>query len=140
VKSKEQAMCGVDKMIEAAIEGTRRYYDGYKEGYSEGYDEALTAAREVAEKYNLGGQELKPAVKFMQNSIGAQIQKIYEEFIEVSDAYNNGESTERVAEEACDVQQTCETLLAMLGYDDEERRKLRQKVLCKNASRGYYNE
>lgn len=133
-------MSGVDKMIEAAIEGTRRYYDGYKEGYSEGYDEALTAAREVAEKYNLGGQELKPAVKFMQTSIGAQIQKIYEEFVEVSDAYNGGESIERVAEEACDVQQTCETLLAMLGYDDKERRKLRQKVLCKNASRGYYNE
>jgi NTP pyrophosphatase (non-canonical NTP hydrolase) len=138
VKSKEQAMRGVDKMIEAAIEGTRRYYDGYKEGYSEGYDEALTAAREVAEKYNLGGQELKPAIKFLRTSTGQQIQKIYEEIREVADAYNDGESTDRVAEEACDVQQACETLLAMLGYDDEERRKLRQKVLCKNASRGYY--
>lgn len=136
LESKEEIMQGINRMAEAAVEGMRRYYDGYKEGYSEGYDKARENAREVAEKYL--GQELKPAIRFMHTSIGQQINKIFEEIREVADAYNDGESIDRVAEEACDVQQACETLLAMLGYDDEARRKLRQKVLCKNASRGYY--
>ena len=136
-KFKAKAMQETERMIVASEESLAKYNEGYREGYSDGYDKARENAREVAEKYL--GQELKPAIRFMHTSIGQQINKIFEEIREVADAYNDGESIDRVAEEACDVQQACETLLAMLGYDDEARRKLRQKVLCKNASRGYYS-
>jgi phosphoribosyl-ATP pyrophosphohydrolase len=74
----------------------------------------------------------------MSSPVKEQLQKIKEELAEVMLAYQN-ESKERIAEELVDVQQACETALAMLGLSEDERSKMRKKVLLKNASRGYYN-
>jgi phosphoribosyl-ATP pyrophosphohydrolase len=95
----------------------------------------------ILKRYSIGGEksDLKPATKFMSNPVKEQLQKIKEELAEVMLAYQN-ESKERIAEELVDVQQACETALAMLGLSEDERSKMRKKVLLKNASRGYYGE
>jgi hypothetical protein len=134
-------MQGVEKMLSANIEGMRKFNDGYREGFEEGYNVALEKAREVAEKYNLGVEkekELKPAVRFMGISLADQINKIHSELTEVISAYMDKEGEERIAEEIADVQQACETALAILGLTDEQRHEIRRKVIMKNKLRGYY--
>jgi flagellar biosynthesis/type III secretory pathway protein FliH len=135
-------MQGVDKMLNANLEGMRKFNDGYREGFEDGYNVALEKAREVAEKYNLGVEpeekELKPAVKFMGISLADQINKIHSELTEVISAYMDKEGEERIAEEIADVQQACETALAILGLTDEQRHEIRRKVIMKNKLRGYY--
>jgi hypothetical protein len=141
VETKEQVMQGVDKMLNANLEGMRKFNDGYREGFADGYDAALEKAREVAEKYNLGVEkekELKPAVRFMGISLADQINKIHSELTEVISAYMDKEGEERIAEEIADVQQACETALAILGLTDEQRNEIRRKVIMKNKLRGYY--
>jgi hypothetical protein len=141
VETKEQVMQGVEKLLNANIEGMRKFNDGYREGFGDGYDAALEKAREVAEKYNLGvdeEKELKPAVRFMGISLADQINKIHSELTEVISAYMDKEGEERIAEEIADVQQACETALAILGLTDEQRHEIRRKVIMKNKLRGYY--
>jgi hypothetical protein len=141
LETKEQALQGVEKLLNANLEGMRKFNDGYREGFSDGYDVALERAREVAEKYNLGVEEekeLKPAVKFMGISLADQINKIHSELTEVINAYMDKEGEERIAEEIADVQQACETALAILGLTDEQRHEIRRKVIMKNKLRGYY--
>jgi flagellar biosynthesis/type III secretory pathway protein FliH len=142
VENREQVMQGVEKMLSANIEGMRKFNDGYREGFEEGYNAALEKAREVAEKYNLGVEpeekELKPAVRFMGISLADQINKIHSELTEVISAYMDKEGEERIAEEIADVQQACETALAILGLTDEQRHEIRRKVIMKNKLRGYY--
>jgi phosphoribosyl-ATP pyrophosphohydrolase len=133
------------RVIEQAQEAERKhleyFQDGYMEGYDKGWDEALDNVQTILKRYSIGGEksDLKPATKFMSNPVKEQLQKIKEELAEVMLAYQN-ESKERIAEELVDVQQACETALAMLGLSEDERSKMRKKVLLKNASRGYYGE
>ena len=119
-----------EKMFQARMEG-------YKEGYSKGYDKALEIAMDVK---NLVGQteELRPAIRFLNQSKSQLVDKIVEETGEVVEAYNDGESKERLAEEIADVQEACETLLAKLGYSQKERRNVRLAVIEKNLKRNYY--
>jgi len=142
LETKEQALQGIDKMIKNSEKSLARYNEGYREGFSDGYDVALERAREVAEKYNLGvepkDKELQPAVKFMGISLADQINKIHSELTEVISAYMDNEGEERIAEEIADVQQACETALAILGLTDEQRHEIRRKVIMKNKLRGYY--
>ena len=137
---KEKAIAGVEKMLQASEESLAKYNDGYREGYSDGYDEALEKAREVAEKYNLGvkEKELKPATRFLGISLGDQVNKIHAELNEVIKAVMDNEGKERIAEEIADVQQACETALAILGLTEEQRQEIRRKVVMKNSLRGYY--
>ena len=123
------------------------YGDGYSDGFSDGYDAALKNIKEVAEKCAIGGtkkaeqtegKQLRPAVRFMHQSKGQQLNKIVEECDEVVQAWNDGESVERVAEEVADLQQACETMLAMLGYTEAQRKEIRLAVIDKNSRRGYY--
>ena len=142
METKEQALQGVEKLLNANIEGMRKFNDGYREGFSDGYDVALEKAREVAEKYNLGVEpeekELKPATRFLSASLADQINKIHAEWTEVMNAYMDNEGKERIAEELADVQQACETALAILGLSEDERREARRKVIAKNSKREYY--
>ena len=122
------------------------YGDGYSDGFSDGYDAALKNIKEVAEKCAVGGtkktepeeKQLRPAVRFLHQGKARQIDKIVEECEEVVQAWNDGEKNERVAEELADVQMACETMLAMLGYTEEQRKNIRLKVVEKNSRRGYY--
>jgi hypothetical protein len=135
-------MQGVDKMLNANLEGMRKFNDGYREGFEDGYNVALEKAREVAEKYSLGVEmkvkELKPAVRFLGLSFPDQLKKIHDEYKEVISAWMDKEGKERVAEELADMQQAIETALAILGLTEEQRKEVRRKVVIKNSLRGYY--
>jgi phosphoribosyl-ATP pyrophosphohydrolase len=130
----------IEQSHKAEHEHLNTYQDGYSEGFSDGWDKAINNVQIILKRYSIGGEkgDLKPATKFMSNPVKEQLQKIKEELAEVMLAYQN-ESKERIAEELVDVQQACETALAMLGLSEDERSKMRKKVLLKNASRGYYN-
>ena len=130
----------IEQAHKAEHEHLNTYQDGYSEGFSDGWDKAIDNVQIILKRYSIGGEksDLKPATKFMSNPVKEQLQKIKEELAEVMLAYQN-ESKERIAEELVDVQQACETALAMLGLSEDERSKMRKKVLLKNASRGYYN-
>jgi hypothetical protein len=88
--------------------------------------------------------ELRPATKFLGNSFNRQVSHIESEFKEVVDAiYNRNDETrseEEIAEELVDLQMPCETMLAILGLDEQQRREARLKVIAKNEARGYYKE
>jgi phosphoribosyl-ATP pyrophosphohydrolase len=130
----------IEQAHKAEHEHLNTYQDGYSEGFSDGWDKAINNVQIILKRYSIGGEksDLKPATKFMSSPVKEQLQKIKEELAEVMLAYQN-ESKERIAEELVDVQQACETALAMLGLSEDERSKMRKKVLLKNASRGYYN-
>jgi phosphoribosyl-ATP pyrophosphohydrolase len=130
----------IEQSHKAEHEHLNTYQDGYSEGFSDGWDKAINNVQVILKRYSIGGEksDLKPATKFMSSPVKEQLQKIKEELAEVMLAYQN-ESKERIAEELVDVQQACETALAMLGLSEDERSKMRKKVLLKNASRGYYN-
>jgi hypothetical protein len=135
-------MQGVEKMLNANLEGMRKFNDGYREGFADGYDAALERAREVAEKYNLGVElhvkELQPATRFINLSFPDQLKKINDEYQEVISAYMDKEGKERIAEELVDMQEAIETALAILGLTEEQRKEARRNVVMKNSMRGYY--
>ena len=124
------------------------YGDGYSDGFSDGYDAALKNIKAVAEKCAIGGtkkaeqtegKQLRPAVLYMHKlTKRQQLRKIAEELDEVIQAWEDGEKNERVAEELADVQMACETMLAMLGYTEAQRKEIRLAVIDKNSRRGYY--
>lgn len=128
------------------VDQYQKYAEGQKEGFEKGYDRAIQDMQGILKKYHIGAEkpsiaeekELKPAIRFLGGSMKSLIDKIVEECDEVVEAYNDGESKERLAEEIADVQLACETALAGLGYHERERRDVRLKDIKKNADRGYY--
>lgn len=144
IKSKDKIMMEVQEQMDQSEKSLSKYNEGYVDGYSDGYDKGVETVRAVAIKYSLGGEkahtetELKPAIHFLNQSKGRQIDKIVEECEEVVQAWNDGERIERIAEEVADLQQACETMLAMLGYTEEQRKNIRMSVIEKNSRRGYY--
>ena len=142
-KFKAKAMQETERMIVASEESLAKYNEGYKEGYSDGYDKALEDVQGIIRKYNLGGEKsnLKPVAKGIRpKDFNGQIEKLKEELAEVIEAYLEGQGKERIAEELVDLQLAAETGLAMLNLSESERQNKRKKGLCKNASRGYYND
>ncbi|WP_040683200.1 hypothetical protein [Thermosinus carboxydivorans] len=91
---------------------------------------------------------LKPATKFIKNSPIEQFNHILSEVAEahfellLSSKEKNADKNTNIvlARELVDIQVSCETMLACLGYNDEERDKLRRHVYEKNKARGYYDE
>lgn len=146
IKNKEEIMNEVQAQMERSEESLAKYNEGYVDGYSDGFDKGLEIARTIAIKYNLGGDkvlhevaELKPAIRFLSQPLGALIKKVVEEVDEVVQAYNDGETTERIAEELADVQLASETAMSKLpDYVASKRRKVRLDCIKKNADRGYY--
>ncbi len=142
---KEKCMKKVEENLCDSEKGLARYNEGYHEGYSDGWDMALKAVIELAEKHQAGTKppaleenELKPAIKYLHQPLKALVDKVAEECQEVIDAYNDGETKARIAEELADVQEACETAMSKLGYHEMERRNIRFEVIKKNADRGYY--
>jgi hypothetical protein len=136
---KDNEMAKIDLQNQKAAS----YGNGYADGFSDGYDKALKNVMALADKHAYGTKkieqaELKPAIRFLGNSMKSLIDKIVEECDEVVDAFNDGEKPERIAEEIADVQEACETALAGLGYHEKERHNIRLMVIEKNADRGYY--
>jgi hypothetical protein len=97
--------------------------------------------------------DLRVATKFLTNSYYKQIGHIESEFDEVrmavtnlmetvvlGDKPNYAEKLNHAAEELVDLQSTCETMLAILGLDEQQRRDVRKRVIAKNEARNYYEE
>ena len=128
--------------IEVRNKNAASYGEGYADGFSEGWDKAIKSVLALADKHAYGKKveeaELKPAIRFLHQSREKLLDKIIEETTEVVDAFNDGESQERIAEEVADVQEACETFLAKLGYTADGRKKIRLQVIDKNGKRGYY--
>ena len=126
-------------MREVESQGDRAaaYQEGYADGASDGFDRGLMVARKIVERHALGGSGLKPATKAASRSYSQQLAKIEEEYGEVIEAYTDGEPKERLAEELVDLQVACETMLAIMGYTDDDRQRIRKMVTEKNRSRGY---
>lgn len=141
-QDKSDALRLIEQAQKKEQEHLRTFQDGYTEGYSDGWDEALKNVQVILKKYSIGGEksELKPATKFVgQSSLAEQIAKIHSEYLEVMSAVIHNEGKARIAEELADIQEACETAMAILGLSEVERQNVRKKVLLKNASRGYYN-
>ena len=126
-------------MREVESQGDRAaaYQEGYTDGASDGFDRGLMVARKIVERHALGGSGLKPATKAASRSYSQQLAKIEEEYGEVIEAYTDGEPKERLAEELVDLQVACETMLAIMGYTDDDRQRIRKMVTEKNRARGY---
>ena len=128
------------------VDQYQKYAEGQKEGFEKGYDRAIQDMQGILKKYHIGAEkpsiteekELKPAIRFLKQPEKKLLDKIVEEVDEVLEAYNDGESKRRIAEEVADVQEACETYLAKLGYSAAERKQVRLQVIDKNGKRGYY--
>lgn len=102
---------------------------------------------------------LRPATKFLSNTKLIQIRHVLSEFNEVVGAYINhefylsnevtpgkidkemcNESFNNLTEELVDLQMSCETMLAILGLDEQQRNEARRKVVDKNEARNYYTQ
>lgn len=109
--------------------------------------------------------DLRPATKFLTATLDEQMVSLTEEYAEVYKAFENYTNNvvtdvsevedeamyevfaaedaaikDQLAEELVDLQTTCETMLAIMGLSEQQRREVRQKVIEKNLNRGYYQE
>lgn len=66
----------------------------------------------------------------------AQVDKVYEEAVELMTAFDDGEPEGRIREECLDVMHACETLLR--SWPAGEVARSRDAVVVKNEARGYY--
>ena len=122
------------------------------EAYQQGYFDALADVerqheqpaddtriiRPIVELMDLRESEPRPAVKFIHDGLPVQLKKLKEEYDEVVQAYEMGESRDRLTEELADVQMVCETIMATVGLTTSQRRRIRRLVIKKNMARGYY--
>ena len=122
------------------------------EAYQQGYFDALADVehqreqpaddtriiRLIVELVDLRESEPRPAVRFLHDGLPMQLKKLKEEYSEVVQAYDEGESRDRLTEELADVQMVCETIMAAVGLTDKQRRRMRRYVIAKNMVRGYY--
>ena len=94
--------------------------------------------RPILELLDLRESEPRPAVRFLHDGPLVLLKKLKEEYSEVVQAYDEGESRDRLTEELADVQMVCETIMAAVGLTDTQRRRMRRYVISKNMARGYY--
>ena len=83
--------------------------------------------------------ELRPATKYLSNTIMQQFSHINSEVFELKCALF-GENENATFDEIVDIQMSCETLLTILGADEQQRMEARRRVIAKNKARGYYQE
>lgn len=124
------------------------------ESYQQGYFDALADVerqheqpaddthiiRPIVELIDLRESEPRPAVKFIRDGLPVLLKKLKEEYGEVVQAYEVGESRDRLTEELADVQMVCETIMAAVGLTVIQRRRIRRLVIAKNMVRGYYDQ
>lgn len=89
---------------------------------------------------------LRPADKFLGSTFYRQYLHVQSEIKEVDEAYRifswrgANEDKNSLIEELIDLQMSCETLITILGLDEQQRREARRKVIEKNEARGYYRK
>ena len=85
---------------------------------------------------------LRPATKFVNQRMELQLAKLDEEVKEVhAELVDDGNYiVPSLARELADVQMVCETILAHMGLNEQQRIDVRKQVIEKNRARGYYEE
>lgn len=90
--------------------------------------------------------DLRPADKYLTNTPYEQFDHLKSEMIEVWDEVKTYDDTlllvdeKKLTEELIDLQMSAETMLAILGLNEQQRREARRKVIEKNEARGYYKD
>lgn len=103
----------------------------------------------LSELKQLKESDLRPADKFLTATKYKQFESVESEFDEIQrefyrmidDRYSKTfreESKQNLIMELVDLQMSCETMLAILGLDENQRMEVRRKVIEKNRVRGYY--
>lgn len=88
--------------------------------------------------------ELRPTIKYINSSPTKQMMHIISELAEVMNEIGSlvddgdMDALPKAVEELIDLQTSCETMLVILGLDDNRRREARKQVIAKNAVRHYY--
>ena len=117
---------------------------------SEIRDQDIETALQELKEYR--ESELRPANKFLTNTLNQQMQHIEQEFNEAKEVVKEfykvpireygreyeKEISEHLAEELTDLKTSCETMLAIMGYDAAARRAEVRKVNEKNGRRHYF--
>ena len=115
----------------------------YERGFKDGQKSALDIMKILLENYR-ETTEIKPATVFLKNDYLTQLQKIKSELDEAQEAIAIFQATGDAASlhdaglECVDIQTAAETLLAILGFDGQQRTELRRECIEKNRKRGYY--
>ena len=132
------------KMMELSRMKSESYQQGYFDALADVERQREQSAddthiiRPIVELIDLRESEPRPAVKFIRDGLLVLLKKLKEEYSEVVQAYDEGESRDRLTEELADVQMVCETIMAAVGLTDTQRRRMRRYVISKNMARGYY--
>ncbi|EGO63559.1 hypothetical protein [Acetonema longum] len=111
-----------------------------------GTEHGLELKRLLQELKHRRETEIRPATRFLGNTLLQQIGHVQSENLEEKKAlewylaHPSPKSKEEYAMELVDGQMSRETELAILGYDDKARAEVRRKVIEKNAARGYYED
>lgn len=123
------------EQIQNNIEGLKKLepVDGL-ELFKKYINDVLLPALEELKAYK--ESSLRPAVKYLSADIDGQIEHLQSEFQEMIN--EKGKNNKNMAMEVVDIQMSCETLLAIMGYSQIERMDLRKEVIRKNENRGYY--
>lgn len=106
------------------------------------YSDLLSILKELRDRRE---SELRPATRFLSKGWYQQIQHVYSEFNEVITEFHlfdDGDVTEplKLIEELIDLQMSCETMLACMELNEQQRMEARRRVIAKNKARGYYQE
>ena len=113
-----------------------------KELHDIDYSDLLSILKELRDRRE---SELRPATRFLSKGWYQQIQHVYSEFNEVITEFHlfdDGDVTEplKLIEELIDLQMSCETMLACMELNEQQRMEARRRVIAKNKARGYYQE
>ena len=74
-----------------------------------------------------------------EKTVSEQLEHLQSEVIETMHAWYTGESVYDVGTELLDVIHAAETTLRMLNFTNYELNDLKDRVIQKNAERGYYD-
>lgn len=113
-----------------------------KELHDIDYSDLLSILKELRDRRE---SELRPATRFLSKGWCQQIKHVYSEFNEVLTEFHlfdDGDVTEplKLIEELIDLQMSCETMLACMELNEQQRMEARRRVIVKNKARGYYQE
>jgi predicted house-cleaning noncanonical NTP pyrophosphatase (MazG superfamily) len=102
--------------------------------------EITTLCNRVIELKQYRESALRPAAKFVNQPMELQLAKLDEEVKEVhAEMFGSGSYVvTSLAQELADVQMVCETILAHMGLNEQQRMDVRKQVIEKNRVRGYY--
>lgn len=131
----------LDEAIKHAIDKSRIDGDACNINCIECKAEHKKLAEWLQELKERRESSLRPATKFLTNTIGQQLSHIHQEFKEVELELGYGcLGIDKAVEELIDLQTACETMLDILGLGEIQRMEARRKVIKKNQARGYYDE